>query len=577
MKNKKSEREMSGLNKEKILLVMAPFWSPLIPPMGIAVIKSFLQIHGHIVKTVDLNVEETFKQYYNRYFELLKEIVPEDMIGNLHNIGHDVLQNHMMAHINYTDKGEYIWLVKQLIARYYFIEMAESQVRRLNDILTGFYSVLAEYMVNLLALEKPGILGLTVYCGNLPASMFTFKLAKEKYPHLKTVMGGGIFSQQLAMGTPNFEFFLEKTPYIDKIIIGEGQRLLLKYLQGELADSRRVYRAADLPGEIKPLSSVHLPDLSDFHIKKYVYIGATASQGCPNQCAFCNSRVFWGDYVKRDPASVVEEMAVLQKTYGFKLFYMSDALLNPVITGLSRELLTADLPIYIDAYLRVHEADCASVSDINNCLSWRRAGLYRARMGCETGSQRLLDLVGKNITVEQTRTAVSSLAYAGVKTTTYWVVGLPGETEEDFQQTLALVEELKDDIYQAECAAFIYYYSGQNNSDQWADKRMLLFPSRAKNMLVTQTWILNCEPPRQVVYERLNRFVKHTRQMGIPNPFSLHDIHKADERWKRLHKNAIPSILDIDTNKYDVKEKTQFQKLHVAHSKNPYDEGNFDF
>jgi radical SAM superfamily enzyme YgiQ (UPF0313 family) len=151
-----------------------------------------------------------------------------------------------------------------------------------------------------------------------------------------------------------------------------------------------------------------------------------------------------------------------------------------MITGFSKELIKREVPLYYDAYLRVYEKDSDPVSDVENTLLWRKGGFYRARMGCESGSQRILDSVGKGITVEQIKTAVSSLAYAGIKTTTYWVVGLPGETEEDFQQTLALVEGLKNDIYQAECAAFIYYYNGQNKSDIWASQRKLLFPAEAK-------------------------------------------------------------------------------------------------
>jgi len=153
--------------------------------------------------------------------------------------------------------------------------------------------------------------------------------------------------------------------------------------------------------------------------------------------------------------------------------------------------------------------------------------------------------------VEQIKAAVTSLASAGIKTTTYWVIGYPGETEEDFQQTLALIEEMKDDPYEADCNPFAYFLKGQVNSQNWgqAHECRLLYPDRAREMLITQTWILDCAPHRQEIYSRLNRFVAHCRKLNLPNPYSLREIYAADERWKKLHPNAVPSVLEFEKNK----------------------------
>jgi hypothetical protein len=74
----------------------------------------------------------------------------------------------------------------------------------------------------------------------------------------------------------------------------------------------------------------------------------------------------------------------------------------------------------------------------------------------------------------------------------------------------------------------------------------------------------------------LNRFVKHITRLGIPNPFSLHEIHKADERWKKLQKNAVPSLLEIDTNK-DRDRRRDIKNVYVASSQNRYEIGEFNF
>jgi hypothetical protein len=64
-------------------------------------------------------------------------------------------------------------------------------------------------------------------------------------------------------------------------------------------------------------------------------------------------------------------------------------------------------------------------------------------------------------------------------------------------------------------------------------------------MLWVQTWIMNCEPFREDIFRRLNRFTQHCARLGIPNPYSLRDIYQADERWKKLHPNAVPPLLEF--------------------------------
>ena len=54
--------------KEKILLVLLPFWTPLIPPMGIVCLKSFLRQYGYEVKTVDANTEYRLRKTHNIYY-----------------------------------------------------------------------------------------------------------------------------------------------------------------------------------------------------------------------------------------------------------------------------------------------------------------------------------------------------------------------------------------------------------------------------------------------------------------------------------------------------------------------------
>lgn len=573
IKGTSTQNEIGSNRNQKVLLGHLPYWDPLIPPMGIAALKRFLHSHGYSVKTFDLNVEQEFKELYNRYFGIFRKYVPKERRGNFYNIGHDILQNHLMAFINHEDEAEYLKLVKMLIDSIFFCDVEAHWVKEHNNIIIEFYKRLKRYFLKLLEQEDPGLLGLTAYKATLPAAMFVFRLAKEKRPDIKTVMGGGIFAETIAVGSPNLEFFLEKTKvYIDKIMIGKGENFLLKTLRGELSESQRVFTMKDFkPGTPEPLP-VHIPDLSDFELRHYPYIGASASSGCPFRCRFCNSPVFYGDYCQRDVKQVAADMVDLYKEYNFQLFFMTDALLNPIITDLANELKKTDVALYFDGYFRIDKPTC----DIENTLNWRQGGLYRVRLGVESGSQRILDTMGKGITVELTKAAVASLAYAGIKATAYVVIGYPGETEADFQQTLKLMEDIRNDTWQAECVPFAYHYNGQSGSDIWADKRMLLYPETAKDMLITQTWIVNQEPSRKETYKRVFRFTEHCKKLGIPNPYSLNEIYEADERWKRLHKNAVPSLLELMNKDKYIKESRKVQKIHFARNQQQYS-GDFGF
>ena len=221
-----------------------------------------------------------------------------------------------------------------------------------------------------------------------------------------------------------------------------------------------------------------------------------------------------------------------------------------------------DESIYWEGWLRVDNQVCRT----ENTFKWRKGGFYHARLGIESGSGYILELMGKKITVDQIKTALFNLAQAGIKTSTLWIIGYPGETEADFQQTLDLIEESKDNIYEAEGTPFWYHINGQVNSNKWLveKKHMLLYPEQAKPMLITQTWVLDCEPGRETIYNRLNRFIKHLHKLGIPNTYSLQEIDEADKRWIKLHKNAVPPFINFKNRGVYLKENKTVKKISFA-------------
>jgi len=559
---------------EKILLGLMPYWAPQMPPLGISTLKSFIEHHGYCVKTIDFNTLNEFEKLKEKYFITVCKITGLENNWSFYNIGREVLQNHMMANINYRNELDYFDLIKNIFEEIYFHSLNKVQFNELNKIIEMFYVDLQKDILDFLEIEKIDILGLSVYEDNLPASLYVFKLVKEKFPDILTVMGGGVYSNQLAYGTPDFEYFLEKTvDYIDRIIIGAGELPWLKILQNEVLDSKRVITQKDIKEELD-LSESRIPDFSDFDLDNYLYLGSTGSTGCPFNCKFCSETVMRGKFRKKNEMKTAQELVEINQKYGVRLISMCDSLLNPIIDKLAKEMIKNNKPIYWDGYLRADRHVCNQ----DNTRLWRRGGFYRARLGMESGSERILKLMGKKITPIQIKEALYNLALAGIKTSTFWIVGYPGETEEDFQETLDLIEQVSEFIYQIHANPFKYFVNGQVNSNQWGADDKLVYPTYTKEMLMIEKRVLDIEPNSKVIYERMNRFVELCKRTGIPNVSSLNDIYKADERWKSLHKNSVPSVLEIKDLGVEVIDDSRFsEEIREVKLNIDIDDVDFDF
>jgi hypothetical protein len=145
-------KPMNPHTREKILLALLPFWTSLIPPLGISCLKSFIQKYGYRVKTLDANIKKEFKDLYLRYFNTLKSIVPGPKRGNFFNTGNDVLRSHMMAHPHHTreNQKQYIELVKLFIYQVFFGPVDPGQVSALDKIILEFYTSFKNYFLQIL-------------------------------------------------------------------------------------------------------------------------------------------------------------------------------------------------------------------------------------------------------------------------------------------------------------------------------------------------------------------------------------------------------------------------------------------
>jgi radical SAM superfamily enzyme YgiQ (UPF0313 family) len=555
--------KMTEPGKEKILLLLMPFWDPEIPPQGISCLKSYLEPLGYRVKTADGNTEKEFRKIYFRYYQVLQSHVPVSRRRNLFNDGVTLLRNHLMAYIYQTGKDRYYRLLKILVEKNFFTSFDNSMLEELDGVVGDFYTGVEEYFLRLLEEEKPAVVGFSSFSASLPASLFACRLAKQKDPRIRTVLGGQVFSDQVMVGTPDFDYFMERTAdYVDAVIVGEGERMFLAWLEGKLPASQRVFTLKDIDMQTVDLSVVNPPDYSDLDLSYYPHIGVYGSRSCPFNCSFCSETVYWGRYRKKKISQLVDEFKRLYDRHSYQLFLLTDSLLNPTVTELAQTIIDSGYSFYWDGYLRADPP----VRNVDNTLLWRRGGFYRAKLGLESGSPKVLQKMGKGISIPHVKEAVCALAYAGIKTTTAWMVGHPGETEEDFRMTLDLIEELKDYIYEVKLQYFKYYLRGQPQSVSWAENSypVLLYPEWAGDMLVSRTWRLDCEPSWEETIDRVNRFMDHCQRLGLPSNYSLEDVNDADRRWKKLQPNAVPPLVELQDRNTYIEENKHIEKLNAA-------------
>lgn len=255
--------------------------------------------------------------------------------------------------------------------------------------------------------------------------------------------------------------------FIDYVLRGEYEFSLLDLLNSlengsslELVQGLN-YRSEDGSFCVNPASSLKdindlpWPDRDSVPIKRYIdspgampYPTAQmiASRGCPFGCKFCLwPQVMYGgrNYRARDVKDVIDEMEHLVDNYGFESIYFDDdtfGVNREWTVQFCEELMSrrekgrANVPWAI-----MTRTDC--VDEELLCLM-KDAGLWAAKFGVESGNQKLVDLIGKDLDLVRTKQIVKTAHALGIRTHLTFTFGLPGETPVTVRETIQTALEL---------------------------------------------------------------------------------------------------------------------------------------
>jgi len=295
----------------------------------------------------------------------------------------------------------------------------------------------------------PQLVGATCVTLNYPIARRMLKVCKDFDPHIFTVIGG-----------PHVTFALEETllrsPCIDAIVIGEGERTLVELarLVEQGKDIRHVTGIAFADGgtvvkttpkaRVDDLDQLPLPARELLPMARYRALGTPCtvitSRGCPYSCIFCSGRRMFGPKVRfRSPGLVVDEIEQLQRDFGFvKINIVDDTftLSHHHTQAACEEMLRRNLKIKWSVFARVDRIS-EELAQLMN-----RAGCEWMLFGVESADEGILKTIKKGITPEQVRRGVKIASEAGINVFNSFILGLPGETRDTALKSLAFGDEL---------------------------------------------------------------------------------------------------------------------------------------
>ena len=300
--------------------------------------------------------------------------------------------------------------------------------------------------------------------GNLYSAFRCAKWIKEKYPHIKTAMGGGFPNTELRELKDKrvFEFF-------DFITLDDGElplELLCENLKNSenlefkrtflLENQEVVYKNNSKRHDYKQ-ADIGTPDYTDLQLDQYISVieianpmhslwsdgrwnKLTMAHGCYwGKCTFCDISL---DYIKiYEPISakiLVDRMEELIAQTGETGFHFVDEAAPPALMReVALEILRRNLVVTWWTNIRFEKSFTRDL-----CFLLKLSGCVAVSGGLEVASDRLLKLIDKGISVEQVAKVTRNFTEAGIMIHAYLMYGYPTQTIQETIDSLEMVRQL---------------------------------------------------------------------------------------------------------------------------------------
>lgn len=326
---------------------------------------------------------------------------------------------------------------------------------------------------------NPAFLGFSIIDGNVDATLAIAKLIKEKYPHVKILVGGnGV--EVLDFGKlPNSNYVTKNYTFIDAISRGDGEITFVEILKSDWSEESLmkinglVWQCNGVFIHNRPRQNVNMdslpyPDyssLEDNYYYKSIYqynVPLVMSRGCPYRCSFCSVPDFIPEFRYRNVDNVIEEIEHWVAK-GHTNFFCHDSIINgnpKWLKEFCEKIIEKNINITWGGNMRLQSA----MRDLDTMRLYRKAGLMKMITGFESASEPVLDHMKKYNNMEGVREIFENVRQ--INKENEWplmfamqlIIGYLNESEEDFQKTLDFVAEYYDVMSEIlTCSAFLIH------------------------------------------------------------------------------------------------------------------------
>lgn len=252
--------------------------------------------------------------------------------------------------------------------------------------------------------------------------------------------------EKLIIGGPHTSCFPESIPAeVDFICQGEGEVAILDIVEGR-AKERMVSRE-----RIKDLDSLPMPSFATLSKLPYQrdvpwfsdqpVFNFCTSRGCRFNCSFCSVREIWGKEVTMMSAErIIDDVKACIKQFGIKGIYFREDNFT-----LSRKRVTEFCELLLKERIKIKWC-CETRSDLADkdlLLLMSKAGCKAMYVGFESGSDKMLEIYKKGITVAQNRKFASWAKEAGINIAASIIFGHPQETDLDRRLTEKFLNDIQ--------------------------------------------------------------------------------------------------------------------------------------
>jgi hypothetical protein len=188
------------------------------------------------------------------------------------------------------------------------------------------------------------------------------------------------------------------------------------------------------------------PDFSDLDLDRYWscrrVLPYLVAHGCKwGKCAFCSHHLSYDGYRASRMRNVVADLESLSSKHNAHHVSFCDEYLTPAqLNGLADGLLERQVDVKWSTFARAEP--CFRDAEFLHKLYM--AGCRLLMFGLESGSQRVLQAMGKGTKVEHYRPILEACKAANIAVRCDFMVGFPGEDESDVQKTYDFIRENRD-------------------------------------------------------------------------------------------------------------------------------------